>query len=112
MAVRQTNSKEIIALNTFEAVRLRPTMYIGQVVPMEDKLPIIVDGKLKMVDKTWSPGFMHLIVEVLENALDEAKRMKGKMKNVYVSVNLDTNARSCDRPGMVLRGTAEGWLKE
>ncbi len=91
MAVRQTNSKEIIALNTFEAVRLRPTMYIGQVAPMEDKLPIIVDGKLKMVDKTWSPGFMHLIVEVLENALDEAKRMKGKMKNVYVSVNLDTN---------------------
>ena len=91
MAVKQTNSKEIIALNTFEAVRLRPTMYIGQVVPMEDKLPIIVDGKLKMVEKSWSPGFMHLIVEVLENALDEAKRCKGKMKNVYVSVNLDTN---------------------
>ena len=91
MAVKQTNSKEIIALNTFEAVRLRPTMYIGQVVPMEEKLPIIVDGKLKMVEKSWSPGFMHLIVEVLENALDEAKRCKGKMKNVYVSINLDTN---------------------
>jgi len=90
MAVKQ-NSKEIIALNTFEAVRLRPTMYIGQVVPMEDKLPIIIDGKLKMVDKTWSPGFMHLIVEILENSLDEAKRCNGKMKNVYVTVNLDTN---------------------
>jgi topoisomerase-4 subunit B len=92
----QANSKEIIALSTFEAVRLRPTMYIGQVAPMEEKLPIIVhnlmvDGKLKMVEKTWSPGFMHLIVEVLENALDEAKRMKGKMKNIHVSVNLDTN---------------------
>ena len=91
MAIKQTHSKEIIALNTFEAVRLRPTMYIGQVAPMEEKLPIIVDGKLKMVEKTWSPGFMHLIVEVLENALDEAKRCKGKMKNVYVSINLDTN---------------------
>jgi len=91
MAVKQTHSKEIIALNTFEAVRLRPTMYIGQVAPMEEKLPIIVDGKLKMVEKSWSPGFMHLIVEVLENALDEAKRCKGKMKNVYVSIDLDTN---------------------
>jgi len=91
MAVKQTHSKEIVALNTFEAVRLRPTMYIGQVSPMEDKLPIIVDGKLKMVEKSWSPGFMHLIVEILENSLDEAKRCNGKMKNVYVTINLDTN---------------------
>jgi DNA gyrase/topoisomerase IV subunit B len=88
---KQTHSKEIIALNTFEAVRLRPTMYIGQIQPMEDKLPIIIDGKLQMVEKAWSPGFMHLIVEVLENAIDEAKRMKGKMKNIYVTVNLDSN---------------------
>jgi len=91
MAAKQANSKEIIALSTFEAVRLRPTMYIGQVAPMEEKLPIIVDSKLKMVEKTWSPGFMHLIVEVLENAIDEAKRCKGKMKKISVSVNLDTN---------------------
>ena len=91
MATKQANSKEIIALSPFEAVRLRPTMYIGQVAPMEEKLPIIVDGKLKMIEKSWSPGFMHLIVEVLENALDEAKRCKGKMKNIHVSVNLDTN---------------------
>ena len=91
MATKQANSKEIIALSTFEAVRLRPTMYIGQVAPMEEKLPIIIDGKMKMVEKAWSPGFMHLIVEILENSLDEAKRCAGKMKNVYVTINLDTN---------------------
>lgn len=91
MAVKQTHAKEIIALSTFEAVRLRPTMYIGQKEPMFEKLPIIVNGKLRMVEKAWSPGFMHLIVEILENALDEAKRMKGKMKNIFISVNLDTN---------------------
>ena len=91
MAVKQTNSKEIIALDIKDAIRLRPGMYVGQVALMEEKLPIIVNGKLRMVEKTWSPGFMHLIVEVLENALDEAKRCKGKMKNVYVTVNLDTN---------------------
>jgi len=85
------NSKEIIALNTFEAVRLRPTMYIGQVALTEEKLPIILNGKIELVEKKWSPGFMHLIVEILENALDEAKRCNGKMKNINVSINLDTN---------------------
>lgn len=88
---KSTNSKEIIALSTYDAVRLRPTMYIGQVSLMDEKLPIIIDGKLKSVEKKWSAGFMHLIVEVLENAIDEAKRCKGKMENIYVSINLDDN---------------------
>ena len=89
--VNQKHEKEIIALNTFEAVRLRPGMYLGQVSMVEEKIPIIRNGKLGTYDKPWSPGFMHLIVEILENALDEAKRMKGKMKNIHVTVNLDTN---------------------
>ena len=89
--INQKHEKEIIALNTFEAVRLRPTMYLGQVAMMDDKLPIIRDGKLIHAEKLWSPGFMHLIVEILENAIDEAKRMRGKMKNIYVSINMDTN---------------------
>jgi len=89
--VQQRNSKEIISLNTFEAVRLRPTMYIGQVSPVNEKIPLIIDGKLIELEKLWSAGFMHLIVEILENALDEAKRCKGKMKNIIVKVNLDNN---------------------
>lgn len=91
MTIKKTNSKEIIALSTFDAIRLRSEMYIGQKKPFEDKLPIISNGELKIEDKVWSPGFMHLIVEILENAIDEAKRMKGKMKNIHVSVNFDTN---------------------
>jgi len=89
--VTQKHEKEIIALNTFEAVRLRPGMYIGQTSMAEEKIPIIRDGKLQSIDKVWSAGFRHLIVEILENSLDEAKRMKGKMKNIHVVVDLDTN---------------------
>ena len=89
--VTQKHSKEIVALDKFEAVRLRPGMYLGQVSMVEEKIPIIRDGKLQVIDKPWSPGFMHLIVEILENALDEAKRMKGKMKSIDVVVDLDTN---------------------
>lgn len=89
--ISQKNAKEIIALNTFEAVRLRPTMYIGQVAPVSEKMPLVIDGKLISMEKVWSAGFMHLIVEILENALDEAKRCRGKMKNISVTIDLDTN---------------------
>lgn len=89
--IRQKHEKEIIALDIFDAIRVRPGMYLGQVSITEEKIPIIRDGKLQSIEKPWSPGFMHLIVEILENALDEAKRMKGKMKNVHVIVDLDTN---------------------
>lgn len=89
--INQTHEKEIIALDAFEAVRLRPQMYISQVSLMDDKIPIIKDNKLIQIDKSWSPGLMHLIIEILENSIDEAKRMKGKMKNIFLSINLDTN---------------------
>jgi len=109
MAIKidQKNSKEIIALNTFEAVRLRPTMYIGQLSPVDEKLPLVVDGKLMYIQKTWSEGFMHLIVEILENALDEAKRCKGKMKNITVKVNLDTNEITVIDEGMGFHNAAK-----
>ena len=89
--INQKHAKEIIALDTFEAVRLRPTMYLGQVALMDDKIPIIEDGKIIQKEKLWSPGFMHLIVEILENALDEAKRMSGKMDLIHVIIDKHTN---------------------
>lgn len=89
--IKQKHEKEIIALDVFEAVRLRPGMYVGPVSLVDEKIPIIRDGKLHNIDKTWSKGFMHMIVEILENGLDEAKRMKGKMKNINVDINLDNN---------------------
>jgi DNA gyrase/topoisomerase IV subunit B len=103
----EKNPKQIIVLNQFEAVRKRPTMYIGQIAPMEDKLPLLINGKLKLLEKTWSPGFMHLIVEILENAIDEAKRCKGKMKNINVKVNLDTNEITIGDEGLGFHDAAK-----
>lgn len=85
------NLKEIVALDIFDAVRLRPTMYIGQVSLFEDKLPIIENNQIVQKEKYWSPGFMHLIVEILENGIDEAKRMKGKMQDINITIDFDTN---------------------
>lgn len=99
-AINSNNSKEIIALSPYEAMRARPTMYIGQVSLMDDRIPVIVDGKLKIVEKKWSPGFMHLIVEVLENSIDEAKRCAGRMNNIFIKINLDNNEISVKDEGM------------
>ena len=85
------NLKEIIALDNFTAVRLRPTLYVGQISEIEDKYPLIINTNLIRLEKKYSPGFYQLFFEILENSLDEAKRCRGKMKNVTVKVNLDTN---------------------
>lgn len=89
--MKTENNKEIVVLSTFEAVRKRSGMYIGNVSPIEEKIPIISNNKVTLVEKVWVPGFLHLIIEVLENALDEAKRCKGTMENIFVTINLDTN---------------------
>jgi DNA gyrase/topoisomerase IV subunit B len=86
-----TNSKEIIALDNFTAIRLRPTLYVGQISEVEDRYPLIINNKLISLEKKYSPGFYQLLYEILENSLDEAKRCKGKMKNIIIKINLDTN---------------------
>jgi len=97
--IQQENSKEIIVLNDFEAIRLRPSLYVGAITETEDKLPIIINNKLTLTDKTWSPGFFQLFIEIVENAIDEAKRCKGKMEKIKVSINLDNNMISVQDTG-------------
>jgi len=86
-----TNNKEIIALSNFDAIRLRPTLYVGQIANIEEKYPLVINGKLLNIEKKYSPGFYQLLIEILENALDEAKRCKGKMKNIIIKINNDNN---------------------
>jgi DNA gyrase/topoisomerase IV subunit B len=89
--IKSSHSKEIIALDSFTAIRLRPTVYVGQIAPMIDKIPLIVNNSIISVEKEFSPGFFQLLIEIFENAVDEAKRMKGKMKSIEVLIDLDTN---------------------
>lgn len=84
-------NKEIVALSDFEHVLHRPTMYIGSVEKSEEKLQIVEGGKLIEKNKIISVGFYKMLNEIVDNAFDEAKRMKGTMPKIIVKINSKTN---------------------
>lgn len=89
-------SKRIIqALSDYEHVRIRPTMYVGQIEKTDIKAPQIEtkdnETYIKRRDFEISPAFYKLYDEVLANAFDEAIRMGGKMKSI--SIYFDTKTR-------------------
>ena len=100
-------NKEIIALNDFEHVLLRPQMYVSSVEPSEEKIPIIRDGKIVSELRETSVGFYKLMNEVLDNAFDEAKRMKGTMKRIEIHFDSKTNTvKVVDTGGGFLNASA------
>lgn len=89
---KQTASnKEIVALSDFEHVLHRPTMYIGSVEKSEEKVQIVEPGKLVEKNKIISVGFYKMLNEIVDNAFDEAKRMKGVMPKIRVEIDSKTN---------------------
>lgn len=86
-----SSNKEIVALSDFEHVVLRPTMYIGSVEKSEERIPIARDGKIVQEVREISVGFYKLMTEILDNAFDEAKRMKGGMKRIEIHFSTKTN---------------------
>ena len=85
------SNKEIVALSDFEHVLHRPTMYIGSVEKSEEKVQIVEPGKLIEKNKIVSVGFYKMLNEIVDNAFDEAKRMKGAMPKIIVKINSKTN---------------------
>lgn len=88
---KETTNKEIVALSDFEHVLHRPTMYIGSVERSEEKVQIVENKKLIEKTKVISVGFYKMLNEIVDNAFDEAKRMKGAMPKVIVKINSKTN---------------------
>jgi len=94
---KDKSNKEIVALSDFEHVLHRPTMYIGSVERSDEKVQIIeVDesgktGKITEKTKIISVGFYKMLNEIVDNAFDEAKRIKGAMPKIRVEINSKTN---------------------
>jgi DNA gyrase/topoisomerase IV subunit B len=86
-----TPNKEIVALSDVEHVRLKPTMYVGAVEEIEEDVRVIKDGAIHSVRKPISTGFYKLLNEIVDNAFDEAKRMRNKMPLIKVEFDSKTN---------------------
>jgi hypothetical protein len=86
------NSKEIIALDDFEHVMARPTMYVGSINISEEKVPLVRNNTLVFDTKPLSVGFYKLMNEILDNAFDEAKRQKGKMPRIEIHFSTKDNS--------------------
>jgi len=99
-----SSNKEIKVLSEREHILLRPTVYVGSVKPTDEKTPIIRDGKIFIESKKLSVGMYKLFDEVFSNALDEAKRMNGKMKSIHIEVNSKDNSVS-------IKDTGNGFYK-
>jgi len=85
-------NKEIVALSDFEHCIARPTMYIGSVEKSEERLVLVRENRVIHDIKEISVGFYKLMIEVLDNAFDEAKRMKGEMKRIEIHFDSKNNS--------------------
>lgn len=98
------SSKEIIVLSEREHILLRPTVYVGSVKSTDEKVPLIRQEKIIYEEKPISVGMYKILNEVIDNSVDEAKRMKGKMKTLTISINSKTNSAS-------VKDTGNGFFK-
>jgi len=92
-------NKEIVVLSEKEHIRARPTVYVGSVKPTDEKIPIIREDKIVIDSKSVSVGLYKLFDEVISNSIDEAKRMKGKMKLITIKVDSKRNSISVKDSG-------------
>jgi DNA gyrase/topoisomerase IV subunit B len=88
------SNKEIVVLSEREHILLRPTVYVGSVKSTDEKVPLIRSERLIYEEKPISVGMYKILNEVIDNSVDEAKRMKGKMKSITISINSKTNSAS------------------
>jgi DNA gyrase/topoisomerase IV subunit B len=95
----KTPNKEIVVLSEKEHIRARPTVYVGSVKPTDERIPIVRNNRIVIDSKSVSVGLYKLFDEVISNSIDEAKRMKGKMKLITIKVDSKKNSISIKDTG-------------
>jgi DNA gyrase/topoisomerase IV subunit B len=84
-------NKEIRVLSEKEHVRQRSHVYVGSVIKTEEKVPIIRDNMIFIETREISVGMYKILNEIIDNSLDEAKRMKGSMKKITIFIDSESN---------------------
>lgn len=84
-------NKQIRVLSEKDHVRMRSHVYVGSTIETEEKVPIIKNNLIYTETRNLSVGMYKIFNEILDNSIDEAKRMVGKMKKIEIHVDSKTN---------------------
>jgi DNA gyrase/topoisomerase IV subunit B len=87
----EEKNKEIRVLSEKDHDRQRSHVYVGSVIKTEEKIPIIKNNAIYIEPKEMSIGMYKILNEIIDNSLDEAKRMKGKMEKIQILVDSKSN---------------------
>jgi DNA gyrase/topoisomerase IV subunit B len=77
-------NKQIRVLSEKDHVRMRSHVYVGSTIETEEKVPIIKNNLIYTENRNLSVGMYKIFNEILDNSIDEAKRMVGKMKKIEI----------------------------
>lgn len=81
------SERDIVAFEDHEHVLKRPALYVGSITKSDEKIPIYRDGTFVTELRSISVAYWKIIDEVIDNALDEAKRCareKKPMNSIFV----------------------------
>lgn len=102
------SERDIVAFEDHEHVLKRPALYVGSITKSDEKIPIYRDGSFVTELRSISVAYWKIIDEVIDNALDEAKRCareKKPMSSIYVRFDSNSGVIEVEDTG---RGFKDG----
>jgi DNA topoisomerase-2 len=93
-------NNKLVELDDREHILLRGNMYLGAIDLTTKEGFYLEDDKIVYTSKSYVPGLIKIINEVIDNAVDEAIRTNFKFaNNIKVCINQDTNMISVEDNG-------------
>jgi DNA topoisomerase II len=70
---------------------VRPAMYIGSIKFHDERMWVIDNQSMIMLDVKYNPGFLKLFDEIIMNSVDESKRGGSKLNTIKITVDQINN---------------------
>lgn len=105
------SERDIVAFEDHEHVLKRPALYVGSITKSDEKIPIYRECNFVTELRSISVAYWKIIDEVIDNALDEAKRCareKKPMDSIFIRFNSESGVIEVEDTG---RGFKDGEKK-
>lgn len=105
-----TDDREIKSLDTISHILLRPSMYVGGVVPAEKEVWVLnEDDTISFKKVTYTEALLKIVNEAIDNSFDEYIKTKGEKSN-KISIELTNTTFSIEDNGrgIPVKKTSDG----